>query len=297
MDEGPGAEVGEDPARDSVRSVAAVLHLRARECDDEELNEKAKELLYHPNRERIKLARETATLDGKRVYFSGILPALQRRFWPWRGSDPPWAEQKRRASRASFKPRSLERSCQTSGMAHGIIVHDELCACVRAISIGRPHDLVGDQWDPCTVHLLQLMRGRGWIPLTHPHLLGEFPVFSERLRMRSSVDLIFANPARGTLGVAEVKTGYEDEEYEAIESDPHLLGALGGLRDCPDVRHQLQLMTTILLLEECYGVRIEEAYVLLACSKRRGVAVVRRPKWAEDRENFRILARALLLPR
>ena len=193
-------------------------------------------------------------IDGKTA--SGVLTRLER-VTGWSNADPykrTYAMMKHRRDGVI----NTRRSCPTWGVRHGTRVHSEIAKSCRFIANLRSIGKKIRKRDPCTERILNFLGMKGWIPVA-----SELPVGMDGLA--TAVDLVTVDRVTGDLIAIEIKTGYESETYGPTDGDNYL--GIGGLRDCPRDRHELQLAATCLLMP----IRPDRAYIIRPQSKARGL--------------------------
>lgn len=227
---------------------------------------------------------------GEGGFFAGVVKRIGRAFWPWRSSDPrfgnSWEAARRRVAPGSFDPSKVARSCPTWGVDHGIIVHQQIARCVECLELGRAVPPLAP--DPCVLDVFACLLVKKWIPMR-----SEVPVFDESLRIVTAIDMLVVEEATDALIFLELKTNYESQERKAILSDRDLAPPMEWLKDCPEIRHTMQVAATILVSVNGFGVSPDDAYLMYAMSKRRGVELTKLAGWARDDRFFAELRRAL----
>lgn len=237
--------------------------------------------LEHPG-----LQRAAAAMRGARdVRFAGgcfriegrVASGLLRRLEKATGwsSANPRSRSYRETKRRRVSMSRTSRSCTTWGERHGTRVHAEVAAACSALANLRTIFKTKRKRDPCTERLLKFLSKRGWVPVA-----AELPVGRDGLA--TAVDLLVVDAERGDLIAIELKTGYENEEYEAKRSDAPLPM---GFRDCPRDRHELQLASTCLLMP----VLPDRALILRPCSKAHGVDWVEVNWWKNPKKRDALL--------
>jgi hypothetical protein len=256
-------------------------------------------LLKHPRNEQIVRmpARGFAvcpSAHGKHYLpYQGLTKRLRELFWPDTEEDP------RRRDPAEHKRRSVlagptamrqhkgtqKRECSRWGSDHGTRVHGELESftnCLRELGTEKGTALFNRKHadpDPCTVYLVDYCARHQWLPLA-----AEFMLWDEVARVATSADLLVMDCRANRLVLVELKTGYEDEEYGPLPSDPTFCAPLDRLTNCPLNRHQLQLLAMCLMLRRRYNLAIDEACVLRVCPKLGAILHVPMCDWARDKQ-------------
>lgn len=281
----------------------ATTQALSEEWDDVPCTLSARQLFLNEKRKSIRLIPGKSfsvrnSIDGhtEEKLMPGVIPTIKSLFWPWSIDDPtkkPRSEVIRRKNNAPYELQKITRSCPTYGSMHGTIVHSEMAHCVEAIS--KPERMIQElidkvpSPDPCTIRILETLRLKGWIPLG-----SELPIWDSTMNIATAIDLVAMDIHEQELIVIELKTGYENEEYMEIDGDPLMLYPCDSLRDCPDNRHQMQLMTTLLILKKGYDIDVDAAYVVNTCSKRRGANVIEQSSWCKKDENYKRLYDAIV---
>jgi hypothetical protein len=256
---------------------------------------KARQLFLNDKKKSIRLipgksfsVRSSINGHVEEKLMPGVIPTIKKLLFPWSTEDPTKktrSEVIRRKNHAPYELQKKMRSCPTYGSMHGTIVHSEIAHCIDAIR--KPermiHELIDKvpSPDPCTIRILEILKLKGWIPLE-----SEVPIWDSDMKIATAIDLVAMDVLAQELIIIELKTGYENEEYMEIDGDPFMLYPCESLRDCPDNRHQLQLMMTLLILKVGYNIDIDTAYVVNTCSKRRGANVIEQSDWCKKDENY-----------
>ncbi len=243
---------------------------------------------------------ELSVMDDKKKIYSGLTHKLRDVFWPETEEDP-WKrskeEVKNRKTKSVYAPSKIRRTCLTYGAKHGTEVHRQVSHYVDLRS--RDSDRRGDaveaflerfpEPDPCTVRILKFLAKKSWDPIA-----SEFQVWDKKMRTATAIDLVVVDVARCKLIAIEVKTGYENEEYSQHPSDGNMAFPLDNVPNCPMWRHQLQIMAGVGMISGNYGLKIDEFYVLRACSKKKGVILIEGAPWCADRDNQRLVKEAVI---
>lgn len=206
--------------------------------------------------------------DTKPIIFHGLHRRLKETIFYMSTEED---EKKREKSEYA----SIERSCPTYGRNHGSLVHDQIDACVKTLSRKATKDLtLPHNPDMCTINILSSMLEEGWFPV-----LSEFPIWSQNKCMATACDVIAIDLFNDKFVLLEIKTEYENTEYESTEKDMYLPFPFDYIKDCPDTRHQFQLATMVLMLSREYNIDVDEARVIVGRSKRKGVDIYKLPAW------------------
>jgi hypothetical protein len=231
-------------------------------------------LLNHENNSRIMHTgsefRVRNVDDNNTKRQKGLLSVLRKRYWPFFDEGSMIKEGKKRKNNNNNLPgyHKIKRTCLTYGKDHGIIVHREIEECVKKI-ISSGEIEISNHIDPCTQRIISFLCMKLWIPVA-----SEFYIWDKKNNIGTSVDLlIYDLKGNGKLSIIELKTGYENEEYDSLEEDEYLISELNFLRNCPQNRHLIQLLFNMVILEKNYNIHNLEGYVVKVCSKRRGIEV------------------------
>lgn len=243
---------------------------------------------------------ELSIMDDKKKIYSGLTHKLKDIFWPETEEDP-WKrskeEVKNRKTKSVYSPSKMRRTCPTYGANHGTKVHQEISHYVdlRNRDPNKGEDAVPDflqkfpEPDPCTVRILKFLAEKSWDPIA-----SEFQVWDKKMRTATAIDLVAIDVIRSKLIAIEIKTGYENEEYSQHPSDGTMAFPLHNVPNCPMWRHQLQIMTSVGMVSDNYGLKIDEFYVLRACSKKKGVILIEGSSWWSDRKNQQLVKDAIV---
>jgi hypothetical protein len=172
------------------------------------------------------------------------------------------------------KYNKLKRTCPMFGKDHGSRVHNQLevvITCIRQAILSRePVTIPIEEPDLCVIRVLKRLKSAQVIPC-----FAEVPVASSKVA--TSADIIAYDCMEKMWVVVEVKTEYEGQDYESYQC-----GMKNPLTKVPDsvlFRHCLQAEASRLLLNHAYEAKVANAYVLRACSKRRGTDFYKAPKF------------------
>lgn len=199
--------------------------------------------------------------NKKRYMYSGLTKRLKATFWPHTNDDPRY--------RLVRKQRKQQhRTCPTWGKKHGDIVHKELELYTKYM-IREPDPAAFKRRcpdpDPCTVRVIGVFQKKGWYPI-----LAEHPIFDEDLGIATAIDLLVVDIENHKLIALELKTGYEDGEYDAPAlQQPEMAPPLHGVPNSPLQRALVQLVACLMILEKHYRLKVDAAYVMRTCSKDR----------------------------
>lgn len=180
--------------------------------------------------------------------------------------------------RSSGKFKSVKRTCDMSGKEHGTLVHGQLELLVAQLRAGVERDRPPQipevpNLDKCTCRILRRLKLSKIVPL-----FAEVRVATARAA--TAVDLLSFDCEKREWCVVEVKTEYENEDYD--ESRGNMRGELSRLPDSHRVRHWLQAEASRLMLaKRLVNPAPSSAYVLRALPKRRGTEFFGVPKFPE----------------
>lgn len=109
-----------------------------------------------------------------------------------------------------------------------------------------------------TINVLKYMQAQKWVPVA-----AQVPVGSARFRLGTAIDVLCTKRGRGNaLIVLEIKCGFD--RYYLKHSRTPMTRPFHKLKDSCYYQHQLQLMSTAWLLEQCPETIQSPAFVLRA---------------------------------
>lgn len=125
---------------------------------------------------------------------------------------------------------------------------------IEAYYNGLPHTTEGKEWD-----MFCAFRD------DHPHLQPfrtEMTIFAEDVKIAGSIDMLYTDPARpGVLIMADWKRSKEIKTSNRLQKGSHPL--TNHLDDCNLIHYSLQLAIYKHLLQEYYGFKIAETFILI----------------------------------
>lgn len=239
-------------------------------------------LTTHPRMKRIHRNPRTHSFvvrlarDTQRV-LPGVHARLGALLWP-HTSDAELAGRARGPRTRVERERARQpRTCATHGLEHGALVHHELDRYVsRVLSRGAAPP---DEADPCTARVLRMLAAERLLPVA-----TEVPVFDERAGVATAIDMIAIHVDRLHLVAVELKTGYEQTDFDAVAGRDYgrLCWPLHTVENTPLARAHAQLLTCMAIVRQRYGVTFDDGCVVRVCSRARTASLHPLPPWARD---------------
>jgi hypothetical protein len=204
--------------------------------------------------------------------WSGLKPILKKAIWP-DTSDNPFTQDKDEHNRRKTKRINKESTnkCSSSGVDHGTHVHRQMEKIINAIVDKKTYEQIymslGDV-DPCTLKIWNYFRENKMMLVK-----SEYNIYSDDIVKKdaktgktygiaSSIDILFIDTNTWELGIAEIKNDNSDETYGARDDDPYFEFPFNDLKNCPQNRHQLQLMYQYYILKRDHGIEATKSCVL-----------------------------------
>ncbi len=234
--------------------------------------------------------------------YQGLTRRLRFLFWPDTEEDPSKrsAGESHRRRRTPPKVPLQRSSCQLHSAAHGTIVHQQIAlaaACITssldvAAAVANFCTRCRGVVDPCTVRFLRLLVDEAWVPIH-----AEYPVFYEPGRVATQIDLLVFDSRSAKVLALEIKTGYEAEFYGPIESDPTFYAPLDGVKNCPYTRHQLQLASSLQMLQHQAAIVPPRGYLVRLFPRRGGTQLLPLQPWATSEKTRQCIERCFRVSR
>jgi len=157
-------------------------------------------------------------------------------------------------------------SCETSGMRHGTLVHEQVSLLVNALKKGEKYV---SGVDPCVVRAFLRLRSEGMVPC-----LTEVPCGSEYVG--TSVDLVVYDMVREEWALVEMKTGYDSVDY--MEPLGVMRWPFTNVGNSLYMRHSLQADAGRVLLNR-EGLKVPRAYILRMLPRLHGTEWLEVPRF------------------
>lgn len=259
-------------------------------------------LFSHPRNQDICLRDHTGFCittpsknDGPPMveYYRGLTKLLKECFYPEVDEDPIHGNTQNR-KREDVYDTNAQTTCKYVGKDHGKKVHEQIEQYLLLLNTNESTDkqqlmnVFKSDIDPCVIRIISFCVSKKWLPIC-----SEFMIFGAKFA--TSVDLICIdmdqvaanNDEELPLVLAELKTGYENQEYEVHKSDREFdLMGFEKIKNCPKNRHFLQIMGMLAILLKDYHVTITKSAILRVCPKARQIIKYDSPPWVYERSKL-----------
>lgn len=247
--------------------------------------QRARKILQDPRRKLISFSGESFKVGdaGAKKSYTGLTKVLPKLFWPETVEDPRQRskeEVKRRKSTKHYTPSGssqTKRRCKGHGAKHGSTVHAEVCKFVRKLAGGKGIRTVSDKYDPCTVRIINLLAENKYFPIASEH-----SIYDEISCVATAFDMIGIHIPTSQLVGFEVKTGGEGEVYGPHPTDGKMLYPANKIINCPQNRHAMQLLGTLLIARDRHRYQIDDAKVIRTCPVQQNAQLLAMPDWTSD---------------
>jgi hypothetical protein len=268
--------------------------IRASFVPNEKCKAKITALIGNKRNKFISLVGKRAFRVGEKGHtavFTGITHKLHDVFYPDTEEDPYKRSKediKRRKPLKHYQPQgTFKRKCKTFGSKHGTKVHQQIQTFVKQFVKGKKITF-RRSLDACTIRILKLLLTKGWIPVA-----SELMVYDEELKIATAIDLIVLEVTTQKMFFIELKTGYENEEYGIHPTDKGMSKPLNKIANCPQNRHQLQLLMTLLIVQRGHKFKPDGAFILRSCSKQEMAVLIGMAQWTTDPSIHKSILNAL----
>lgn len=253
----------------------------------ERCQNKMQKLLYSKRHAQIRRVQDgrafSVFIDGKNILYTGLRPRLKSVLWPLTEEDPKRQTPEEVKARKSTEFKSIKstykaKDCKLYGAKHGSLVHKQMEQYFSCFVSGNQEDALKDP-DPCTVRLISSIADNGWIPVA-----SELEIWDKEWRVATSIDMVVYDPKEFELVLLEFKTGKENQEYGPHPSDKKLPYPFQEITNCPLVRDEFQLFSMNRILARCYGVTVDESFILRARPKAGGTDKIGLFEWCTKKK-------------
>lgn len=165
------------------------------------------------------------------------------------------------------------------GASHGSTVHRQVELLIRMMTSDTYNAELVCDFDPCVFRLLNACLAEGWLPVE-----SEFKLWDGLLGIGSAIDLVCIDVDRHRIVLVELKNGYDDARYAAIDERDRMCAPFADIPASPYFRHTFQVLLYKLMLVRNYELPADLLVpVVVQVSARSGTSnVYPLPAWADD---------------